>query len=308
MSTTLRDGLRKRVERLRTLPSSPAVLKPLLELLRLPSDRIDLKRVVELVSYDKTIAAQCLRIANSALYSRAQETESVRAAIVSLGIQRVEDILLTCCLQKFSSGSKWAGDPGVFWRHSLGCAAVAQELAERIGYENPDKAYLAGLLHDLGILVNSLAYPDEYGGVLATASEKGVPLQEQEQQDLGFTHCESGHILAGLWKLPPAVNQVIEMHHNPAKMSEQSPLVTLVHLADILCRLRGLGHGYDEWRSVDLAADPAWGRLAATCPRLEKMDLARFTMDLDAFVPRVQALVESVFSPKVEHSEVALNH
>ena len=303
MSPSMRDGLRKRVERLRSLPSSPAVLQPLLELLRLPADRIDLKKVVELVSYDKTIAAQCLRIANSPLYGRAQETESIRAAVVSVGIQRVEDILLTCCLEKFSSGAKWATDPSVFWRHSLGCAVVTRELAERIGFDDPDKAYLAGLLHDLGILVNSLAYPDEYGRVLRAAAEKGVPLIEQEQADLGFTHCESGHILASMWKLPPAASEVIALHHSPERFSVEKPLVPLVHLADILCRLRGLGYGYDEWLGIDLAADPAWGRLASICPKLVKMDLARFTMDLDAFVPRVQTLVEAVFSPKVEQCE-----
>ncbi|HTP69316.1 MAG TPA: HDOD domain-containing protein [Dongiaceae bacterium] len=308
MSPNLRDGLRKRVERLRSLPSSPAVLEPLLQLLRLPADRIDLKKVVELVSYDKTIAAQCLRIANSPLYGRAKETESIRAAIVTLGIQRVEDILLTCCLDKFSAGAKWSIDAGVFWRHSLGCAAVTRELAERIGYEDPDKAYLAGLLHDLGVLVNSLAYTNEYGGVLASATAKGIPLFDQENVDLGFTHCDSGRMLADLWKLPPAINEVIAWHHSPERFSAEQPLVMLVHLADILCRLRGLGHGYEEWLSIDLAEDPAWAQLARVCPRLMNMDLARFTMDLDAFVPRVQSLVEAVFSPKLEQHTTEESH
>lgn len=308
MNADLKEGLKKRVERLRTLPSSPAVLQPLLELLRLPSEKIDLKKVVQLVSYDKTIAAQCLRIANSPLYGRAKETESVRAAVLSLGIQRVEDILLTCCLHKFSTGAKWAGDPGVFWRHSLGCAAVCREMAELIGYEDPDKAYLAGLLHDLGILVNSLAYPAEYERLLTAARENGAPLIEQETQDLGFTHCESGRILASMWKLPQAITEVITYHHDVARTPSANPLVALVHIGDVLCRLRGLGYGYEEWRSVDLAEDPAWEELAKRCPRLRTMDLARFTMDLDACVPRVQVLVESVFSPNVEHPPVEPTH
>jgi len=306
MNTVLRDGLKRRVERLQCLPSSPAVLQPLLELLRQPSNRIDVKRVVQLVSYDKTIAAQCLRIANSPLYGRARETESIHAAVVSLGIQRVEDILMTCCLHKFSSGAKWASDSGVFWRHSLGCATVSRELADRIDYSDPEKAYLAGLLHDLGVLVNSLAYPEEYGAVLKTAAEKGIPLEEQEMQDLGFSHCESGKILGAMWKLPRSIVEVIAFHHSLQAAPEDNPVIALVHISDALCRLRGLGHGYDEWRSVDLAADPAWPALRKHCPQIEKMDLARFTMDLDAFVPRVQALVEAVFTaPKPEQPEVS---
>jgi HD-like signal output (HDOD) protein len=308
MTAGLREGLKRRVERLQCLPSSPEVLQPLLELLRQPSNRIDVKKVVQLVSYDKTITAQCLRIANSPLHGHTRETESIHAAVVSLGIQRVEDILMACCLHKFSSGAKWASDSGAFWRHSLGCAVVSRELADRIQFADPEKAYLAGLLHDLGILVNSLAYPEEYGAVLRSAAEKGIGLEEQETRDLGFTHCESGRILGSMWKLPRSVNEVIAFHHDLTNAPADNPVVALVHISDMLCRLRGLGHGYDEWRSVDLAADPAWEILVKHCPQLGKMDLARFTMDLDAFVPRVQALVESVFTPKVEHEEVSPSH
>jgi len=308
MSYGYRDGLQTRVERLKSLPSSPAVLKPLLELLRLPSDQIDLKHVVELVSYDKTIAAQCLRIANSPLYGRSRITESISAAVLSLGTQRVQDILLTCCLHQFGQAGKWATDSTVFWKHSLGCAVVSRELADRIEYSDPDKAYLAGLLHDLGILVNSLAYPQEYPAVIAGAQEKGIPLIEEEMRVLGFTHAESGIILGNTWQLPLAINQVIAHHHDIAGALEDSPLVALVHIADLLCRYRGLGYGYEEWRSLELAADPAWTELGKHCPRLTKMDLARFTLDLDAFVPRVQALVDSVFATNSEHSTSQITH
>jgi len=301
MNLTLRDQLKRRVERLHCLPSSPAVLHPLLELLHLPSDRIDVRKVVQLVSYDKTITAQCLRIANSPLYGRARETDSIHAAVVSLGIQRVADILVTCCLHKFSLGAKWAADSAAFWRHSLGCATVSRELADRIQFADPERAYLGGLLHDLGVLVNSLAYPDDYGAVLKAASEKGIPLEDQEAENLGFTHCESGHILGTLWKLPSVVKEVIKYHHDLANAPANNPVIALVHIADLLCRMRGLGHGYEEWRSVHLAASPAWEKLSKDCPKLGTMDLERFTMDLDAYVPRVQALVDSVFTSKLEH-------
>ena len=304
MSDGLRIGLQKRIQKLRTLPSSPAVLKPLLDLLRLEPEHIDLKRVVELVSYDKTIAAQCLRIANSPLYGRARSTESIQAAIVSLGIQRVEDILLTCCLHQFSSGGKWATDPEVYWKHSLGCASVCRELAERIDFREPEKAYLAGLLHDLGILVNSLAYTEEYRHVVERARERGIPLAEQEMSDLGFTHAESGSILANMWQLPATVVEVIAFHHDVERAPVDHPLVALVHIGDLLCRYRGLGYGYEEWRSLDLALDPAWEQLAKHVPRLASMDLARFTMDLDAFLPKVQQLVDAVFGIKKEQSPV----
>jgi HD-like signal output (HDOD) protein len=296
-TTSANSELRKRVEKLRSLPSSPAVLQPLLDLLRRPPDEIELSQVVQLVSYEKTIAAQLLRIANSPLYARARPAESIQSAIFTLGIQRIEDILLSNCFGKLVPQDKWVVDPAVFWRHSFGCALVCREFAERIDYYDPDKAYLAGLLHDLGIIVNSLAYNDEYRTVLAEAVQNGRPLDEQEKLTLGFTHCESGVILAKTWQLPDAVCEVIEWHHDMEHAPSNNPLIALVHLGDLLCRLRGLGYGYDEWRAIDLAADPAWHELARHCPKLASIDLARFTLDLDAYVVRITKLVDTIFSP-----------
>jgi putative nucleotidyltransferase with HDIG domain len=296
MNTTSHAELHKRVDRLRTLPASPAVLKPLLDLMRQPPDKIQLDKVVKLVSYEKTITAQLLRIANSPLYGRVRPAESLQAAIVTLGIQRIEEIVLGNCVASLIPREKWVVDPDVFWRHSFGCALVCREFAGRIGYDDPEKAYLAGLLHDLGIIVNSLAYTDEYREVLALAMHNGTPLYEQEQETLGFTHCDSGVILAKNWQLPPSIVEIIAGHHAVASGTLENPLLGIIHLGDLLCRMRGLGYGYEEWRAIDLAADPAWIALAQKFPKLANIDLARFTLDLDADVVRITSLVDSIFS------------
>jgi putative nucleotidyltransferase with HDIG domain len=219
--------MQKKVEALRSLPSSPAVLKPLLDLLHQPPDKVQIDQVVKLVSYEKTITAQLLRIANSPLYGRTKPAESIQAAIFTLGIQRIEDILLSNCFGKMVPHDKWVVDPGVFWRHSFGCALVCREFAERIGYNDPDKAYLAGLLHDLGIIVNSLAFTDQYREVIAKAVEAGRPLDEQEEDTLGFTHCQSGVILAKAWALPQNIRDVIEWHHTTTLAPAGNPLISI---------------------------------------------------------------------------------
>jgi len=296
MNAAANSELRKRIEKLRALPSSPAVLEPLLDLLRQPPEDVAVERVAQLVSYEKTIAAQLLRIANSPLYSRARPAESIQAAIVTLGLQRIEDILLSNCFGTLVPAEKWVLQSEVFWRHSFGCALVCREFAERIGYRQPDQAYLAGLLHDIGILVTSLSYTEEYRAVLAAAMHTGRPLDEVEQEAMGFTHCDSGAILANTWQLPRVIAEVIEWHHDLARGPSGNPLIAITHLADQLCRVRGLGYGYDEWRAVDLAADAGWTELAKHLPKLAGMDLARFTLDLDASVVRITALVDVIFS------------
>ena len=297
MIATANSELRQRVERLRSLPSSPALLKPLLELLHQPPDKISLDKLTQLVSYEETISAQLLRIANSPLYGRARPAESIQAAIVTLGIQRIEDILLSSCIGKLVPADKWVVDLDIFWRHSFGCAMVCREFADRIGYAEPEKAYLAGLLHDIGIIVNSLVYTEEYRATVAAAASAGRPLVEQEQETLGFTHCDSGAILAKSWKLPAAIAEAIEWHHDVASAPQGNPVIAITHLCDLLCRLRGLGYGYEEWRAIDLTADPAWTVLGNHCRRLATIDLARLTLDLDTYLVKVTALVDTIFSP-----------
>ena len=294
MSVALQKGLPARVRSIERLPAMPAVLKPLLELLREPSDRVSVRKVVDMVSYDKSIVAQCLRIANSALFGRAKTTESIQDAVMSLGIERVKEITLSLSLNQMVPRSKWATDPHVFWRHSLGCALVCKEFAERIAFADSDRAYLGGLLHDLGIIVNSLLFPEEFRAVFEEAASKNAPLEATEQAKLGFTHCETGLLLAEQWKLPKDIVEAIAFHHEEKTLAARQPLVSLVRLGDLLCRMRNLGHGYIEWQSVDFAGDKAWEVLAKNCPRLTGVDLVRLTLDLDSYMEKVTRLVDTI--------------
>jgi len=120
MTTSLTATIRDRVQRIETMPAIPAVFLPLLKLLSRSVEEVQLDEVVRLVSYDGTIAAQCLRVAGSPLFGLAQPPKSIKAAVISLGLRRVETILLTCCLGESFPAKKWVLDPAVFWRHSLG--------------------------------------------------------------------------------------------------------------------------------------------------------------------------------------------
>ncbi len=162
MTASLASTIRQRVERIETTPSIPTVFLPLLQLLNSPPERVRLEEVVKLVSYDNTIAAQCLRVASSPLFGLAKPPESIKGAVVSLGLRRVETILLTCCMGQAFPAKKWVIDPTVFWRHSLGCAMVCRKFSEKIGSRDGDLAYMAGLLHDLGFMVNSLIFSAEF--------------------------------------------------------------------------------------------------------------------------------------------------
>jgi putative nucleotidyltransferase with HDIG domain len=295
MTTAISDTIRERVQRIETTPSIPAVFLPLLELLNAPPEDVKLEEVVKLVSYDNTIAAQCLRVASSPLFGLAKSPESIKGAVITLGLRRVETILLTCCLGNAFPAKNWALDPIVFWRHSLGCAMVCRKFSDKLAAADGDKAYMAGLLHDIGFMVNCMAFPGEFDAAVKRALQEQMPLDEAERATMGFTHCETGRALAEKWHLAPDMIQVIAHHHAPELSETAQPLVALVHLSDLLCRVRGMGYGYYESHKVDLTHNPAWAILQKEHRDLEGVDLVRFTFELDEAVGEVFELVATIF-------------
>jgi HD-like signal output (HDOD) protein len=297
MNAKLHSQLQEQIKKLDSIATAPAILEPLLEMMRLPSEEIRFEKVVELVSYDGAIAAQCLRLANSPLFGRRQ-TETVRTAVMALGLERVRSMLFGLCVNRVIPADKWVIGPDEFWRHALGCALVTQRMAKKIEYPEPEKAYLAGLLHDLGFLVNSILYTDDFRECLRRASEQHVPLHVIEEQVLGFTHCETGQMLSEHWGLSRELVDAVGCHHDISLLPDAGPLACLVHLSDLLCRVRYLGYGYDEIIGVDLGSDEAWQSLVRTYPALGTMDLVRFTLDIDGAMDQIVATVNSVFGAK----------
>jgi putative nucleotidyltransferase with HDIG domain len=297
MKTESLDRLRSRITSIDAMPAIPVILRPLLHCLDQPVEQVDMDRIVELVSYDKSIAAQCLRMANSALFMRAKPAETVRTAVMSLGMWRVRDLLFSNSLSQVIPANRWVVDPAVFWKHSLGVALVCRKFAEMIEYPDAEKAYLAGLLHDIGVLVNCMVAPEEFRVAVEKATREQCPLDEAELATLGFTHSDSGRVLAEAWKIPADIADAIELHHRIGDPDRGGPLVALVNLSDLLCRMRDLGYGYYEPRQIDFANEPGWLYLVMTFPQMAEIDLARFTFSLDEYAKEVGDLVATVFAP-----------
>jgi HD-like signal output (HDOD) protein len=286
--------LLKRLEGLHQIPTIPAVLAPLLRYLQQPMEQIDVQRLTDMIAQDKALAAQCLQMANSPLFGRWRKVDSLRGAIVGLGFQRVSDIAVSCGVLNLMPRQSGI-DPVSFWEHSLGCALVSRHFARKISYPDPGKAYLAGLLHDLGIIVNLWVLPKEFCQTFDYAKTEGIPLHEAERAVLGFTHCESGRLLAERWELSPDLVEVVALHHTPSESLNHAGLVALVDLSDLLCRMSGLNHGYIEKREVHLLEGTSFAVLSQQCPGLKDFDWARLTFELDAYLDEVHTLVHAIY-------------
>jgi HD-like signal output (HDOD) protein len=290
-----KETLLKRLDGLRQIPTIPSVLAPLLRYLQQPVEQLDVQKVTDMIAQDKSLAAQCLQMANSPLFGRWQKAESLRGAVIGLGFHRVGDIAMSCGVLNMLPKGSGGMDPVVFWEHSLGCALVSRHFARKISFADPGKAYLAGLLHDLGIIVNLWVMPQEFRAAFELAKSEGIPLHEAEERVLGFTHCESGRLLAERWELAPDLIEVVSLHHSPQESLNHGGLVALVKLSDLLCRMSGLNYGYVEAREVNLRQEAGFATLAAQCPALNEFDWARLTFELDSYMDEVHSLVHAIY-------------
>lgn len=295
MSVDVKANINAKLASMHRIPSLPTILQPLLNYLQQPPDRQDMHRLIDLISQDNSITAQCLHMANSPLFGRAQHIDTIRGAVLSLGIRRMQDIAMSCCVLRLSPADSSVIDPTTFWEHSFACALLSQRFAQKIGYPNPEKAYLAGLLHDFGIVVHLWVLPHEFATAVELAKSTHMPLHDAEMQVLGVTHCQSGVLLAERWKFGPELIEVIQRHHNLAACQNYRTLVAIVSTTDLLCRMRRLGYGYDEERIVDLLEQPGVKTLQSEFPNLQKFDWARFTFELEGYVEEVQKLVALIY-------------
>lgn len=297
MNPVTYDILTQRVKRMGTLPAMPTILTTLCEALSARASQIDVHRIAQTISYDKSLTAQCLRIANSALFRQRGDVATVREAVLALGLWRIRDLAFSCSLPlMFANLSSGVGKE-VFWRHGLGTALVSQNLAQMLGAANHEQAYLCGLLHDIGILVNAILFPQDFRHVLEEATRKKGPIDEVEQRILGFTHAESGRILAEIWRLPVEVAEVIEYHVHPEEQKSPNDVTAIVSIADQICRKCGLGYGYEIAGDASILLTDCWQKLCAKFPAAESYSEKDALALLEDFVKKANALADQVISP-----------
>ena len=292
-NAVLQKAFQGRHDLLKSIPSVPAILQSLLAEVSQVPEKVDLNRVAELIGRDKSIAAQCLRLVIFRYSGAARAPIQFAGPVRTLGISHIRDIAVSTMMMQIS-GSQRTMEPEVFWEHSLGCAIVSRKLARAVGFVDPEKAYLAGLLHDLGYIVNMVLFPQQEKTALENALKTGEFLGLVEYETLGFTHCQSGEVLARFWNFSSDLVEVILRHHDPAAATINAPLVAIVALADRLCRSATLGVGYVEANDPSLAWEADWTILQEKTPYASQMKWQDFVKDSASYLPEVKDLVKAM--------------
>jgi len=241
------------VRQVRDLPALPTSVTRVMQLTNDP--KAGLSDVAHALAADQGLAARVLKLANSAYYGSSRRIGTVSEAVVILGMRTTRNLTLaTSCqdmLEREVSG--YFLPRGALWRHSLACAAAAQNLARRAHFRGTEEAFVAGLLHDIGKVIMSAYLKAEFAQVLTRVAKGEMTFSDAEREALGFDHAEVGARLLERWNLPGALVTAVRYHHVPSQTPE-SPLAALVHIADTICLTLGIGLGVD---GMAYALDPS---------------------------------------------------
>jgi len=211
----------------------------------------DVADIVKVIESDSALTANVLKVVNSAAMGLRREMTSVHQAVAFLGETKIIGIALTSSGgTTFNAELKgYAGSRGDLGRHCLWVAIAARELARHTGGRvDGAAAFTSGLLHDIGKVVISDFMAEVMPRIVARASDEAFGDHlEAEHQVLGTDHCEVGRYLAVGWKMPESLLCGIEHHHRPEAAPEDCRAMTyVIHLADTLAQMQGIGTGVDD--------------------------------------------------------------
>lgn len=194
----------------------------------------DNRELAKILNKDPILTARLLALANSSFYGMSRQVNNVESAFVILGNNLIKNILISAAaLQSFPATE----NRKKIWIHSIEVATVSQFLAGKLK-QSKEKAYLAGLLHDIGkfILLNSL--PEQQSVIESGTSIAGEKTIEDETVNFGLNHAEIGANIISVWKLPEDIVSIVKKHHSPLEADD--PIACgIVNLANVICHKLG---------------------------------------------------------------------
>lgn len=201
--------------------------------------RVTTTTLAQIIERDVALAANVHKIANSPFYGKSRSIATIERALVLLGVDVIRNIALASSVSRVFRGGRLTPEfhIGTLWRHSLAVATLSEAMAQKFAPAQRERAFIAGLLHDIGFLVELSLWPIEFVTLVRELDAQSLPshdLLQIEVDRFGASHDDFGRVLLDQWLLPPHLGQATAAHHRMDSDAGDHTLAALVLLADQL--------------------------------------------------------------------------
>lgn len=232
----IREHFRQIIEG-RQLPALPVVVTKVLGMLANPD--LNMRVLCPVLSGDAALAARIIAISRSPYYGQRTLPTTLQAAVQVMGLRDLRNVIISVVTYGlFKSGGQVAE---TLWVHSLGVALASRILTFCLGRLNPEQAFLAGLLHDVGQMVFLQGDGEGYSRMARDARLNGTPIADAEQELYGFDHDLIGAKMLESWNIEEEIGKAVGAHHNHEQMTDAKSLPAVLIMADYLAFKAGLG-------------------------------------------------------------------
>ncbi len=239
MKATCVEKIMAKVEALPSIPGSAVKLLALLE-----NAEASVQEIEDILRLDPGMTANVLKLTNSAYVGLPNKVGSVKRAVMLLGMKKVKQLVMASCVNAVMDGAIPGYDlpPGELWRHSIAVSVAAEGLCREMQLTSSEDVFTAALVHDVGKLVLGQFIQDDMAAIDAAAG-KDVSFEVAEKEVLGIDHAEIGARILAQWSLPDDLVHAVRWHHDPDGADKPNQMTDIVHVANVLCLMMGIGVG-----------------------------------------------------------------
>lgn len=262
-----------------TLPNVTLKVLDVLE----SSDDVGIRELSKVVETDASLTLKLIRVANSPLFAVRGEISSLQQAIVTLGLNRVTNIVLGISIFSQFMYSTHEGIKEVmekYWWHTSTTAIVCKSLAKKLNLFFKEQEFIGGLLHDVGKLAMLQHDFEIYKKIIDLVENENKTDMQAEMEVFEFDHAQVSAGIARLWKLPKDLSMILEYHNNVLNAPvESQPIVAVVNMANMLCAVWGADF-YEGIKSIEFASTPEW-KILTNAAKIKDIDFEEITFGLE---------------------------
>jgi putative nucleotidyltransferase with HDIG domain len=233
------DKIMAKVDAFPSIPGSTVKLLKLLEDSETPVQQIE-----DILRLDPGMTANVLKLTNSAYFGLSSKVGSVKRAVMLLGMKKIKQLVVASCMGAVMDGPIPGYDlpAGELWRHSIAVSVAAEGVARELKLNSTEDVFTAALVHDVGKLILGQFIKEDMTAIQAAAGTD-VSFEVAERQVLGIDHAEIGAQILSHWSLPDDLVHAVRWHHDPEGADTPHRMTDIVHVANVLCLMMGIGVG-----------------------------------------------------------------